>query len=178
VSLPWVYVWLFWLSLEKEEMVDIILLLLSESAVSCFLRVRSVSFTSRAKGCIKFVPHSCLVSFSHKVCQIRSHVRILIIIGYYTLLYTIVLIQSKAIWLWSSSVIRIVKMKYNRINIKWWLVSTSLKIYLDILSNLYITFTIFYYNNISLKRTFFPVLVKGLYQTESYSLNVMQLIRI
>jgi hypothetical protein len=42
-------------------------LLLSESAVSCLLRVRSVSFTSRAKGCIKFVPHSCLVSLSHKV---------------------------------------------------------------------------------------------------------------
>jgi hypothetical protein len=42
-------------------------LLLSESAVSCLLRVRSVPFTSRAKGCIKFVPHSCLVSLSHKV---------------------------------------------------------------------------------------------------------------
>ena len=42
-------------------------LLLSESAVSCLLRVRSVSFTSRAKGCIKFVPHSCLVSLSHEV---------------------------------------------------------------------------------------------------------------
>jgi hypothetical protein len=42
-------------------------LLLSESAVSYLLRVRSVSFTSRAKGCIKFVPHSCLVSLSHKV---------------------------------------------------------------------------------------------------------------
>jgi hypothetical protein len=42
-------------------------LLLSESAVSCLLRVRSVSFTSRAKGCIKFVPHSCLGSLSHKV---------------------------------------------------------------------------------------------------------------
>ena len=39
-------------------------LLLSESAVSCLLRVRSVSFTSRAKGCIKCVPHSCLVSLS------------------------------------------------------------------------------------------------------------------
>jgi hypothetical protein len=39
----------------------------SESAVSCLLRVRSVSFTSCAKGCIKFVPHSCLVSLSHKV---------------------------------------------------------------------------------------------------------------
>jgi hypothetical protein len=46
-------------------------------------------------------------------------------------------------------------MKYNRINIKWCLVSTSFKIYLDILSNLYITFTIFYYNTISLKCTFF-----------------------
>ena len=75
MSLPWVYVWLFWLSLEKEEMVDIILLcdntpnklLLSESAVSFLLLVRSVSFTSRAKGCIKFIPHSCLVSLSHKV---------------------------------------------------------------------------------------------------------------
>jgi hypothetical protein len=42
-------------------------LLLSESAVSCLLRVRSVSFTPRAKGCIQFVPHSSLVSLSHKV---------------------------------------------------------------------------------------------------------------
>jgi hypothetical protein len=41
-----------------------------------------------------------------------------------------------------------------RINIKWWLVSTSFKIYLDILSNLYIMFTIFYYNTISFKCTF------------------------
>jgi hypothetical protein len=41
--------------------------LLSESAVSCLLRVRSVSFTSRAKECTKFVPHSRLVSLSHKV---------------------------------------------------------------------------------------------------------------
>jgi hypothetical protein len=73
-------------------------------------------------------------------------------------------------------VIKIVKMKYNRI--KWWLVSTSFKIYLGILSYFYITFTIYYYNTISLKCTFFPVLVKGLYQTESYSLHVMQLIRI
>ena len=58
-------------------MVDIVLLcdktnntpnklLLSESVVSCILRVRSVSFTSRAKGCIKFVPHSCLVPLSHQ----------------------------------------------------------------------------------------------------------------
>ena len=78
--------------------------------------------------------------------------------------------------MWSSSVIEIVKMKYNRI--KWWFVSTSFKIYLDIISYLYITFTIFYYNTISLKCTFFPVLVKGLYQIESYSLHVMQLILI
>ena len=42
-------------------------LLLLESAVSCLLRVRSVSFTSCAKGCINFVPHSCLVSLSHEV---------------------------------------------------------------------------------------------------------------
>jgi hypothetical protein len=42
-------------------------MLLSESAVSCLLRVRSVSLTSRAKGCIKIVHHSCLVSLSHKV---------------------------------------------------------------------------------------------------------------
>ena len=78
----------------------------------------------------------------------------------------------------SSSVIIMVKMKYNRLDIKWWLASTSFKIFLDIISYLYITFTIFYYNSISLKCTFFPVLVKGLYQTESYSLHVMQLIRI
>ena len=50
-------------------------LLLSESAESSLLRLRSVSFTSRAKGCIKIFHHSCLVS-------------ILIIIGYYTLLYS------------------------------------------------------------------------------------------
>ena len=42
-------------------------LLLSESAESCLLRVRSVSFKSCAKGSIKFVPHSCLVPFSHTV---------------------------------------------------------------------------------------------------------------
>jgi hypothetical protein len=53
-------------------------------------------------------------------------------------------------------------MKYNRLDIKCWLVSTSFKIYIEILSNFYIPFTIFYYNTISLKRTFFPVLVKGL----------------
>jgi hypothetical protein len=42
-------------------------LLLSDSTAGCLLRVRSMSFISRAKGCIKFVPHSCLVSLSHKV---------------------------------------------------------------------------------------------------------------
>ena len=84
----------------------------------------------------------------------------------------------KQIWLWSSSVIKIVKMKYNRIDIKWQHVSTSFKIYLEMLSYLYITFMIFYYNTISLKGTFFLVLVKELYQTEYYSLHVMQLIRI
>ena len=111
MSRPWVYVWLFWLPLEKDEMVDIILPcdrptttllinLLSESAVSCLLRVRSVSFTSREKGRIKFVPSQLSgVPFTQSrrfprgshllfyLCQIRSHVRILIIIGYYTLLY-------------------------------------------------------------------------------------------
>ena len=83
-------------------------------------------------------------------------------------------------WLWSSSVIKIVKMKYNGIDIKWWLVSTSFKIYQDILVYLYITFTIFYYNTFTPVYIFFPVLDKGLYQTESYSLHVvqMQLIRI
>jgi hypothetical protein len=67
----------------------------------------------------------------------------------------------KKIWLWSSSVIKIVQMKYNRINIKWRHVSTSFKIYLEMISYLYITFTIFYYNSISLKGTFVSVLVKG-----------------
>jgi hypothetical protein len=47
-----------------------------------------------------------------------------------------------------SSVIKIVKMKYNRIDIK-----------------IYITYTIFNYNTISLRYSFFPVPVKGLYQT-------------
>ena len=81
---------------------------------------------------------------------------------------------EKKIWLWSSSVIKIVEMKYNRIDIKWWLVSTSLwfRKYLKILSYFCITFTILFHLNVH----FFPVLVKGLYQTESYSLHVMQLI--
>jgi hypothetical protein len=42
-------------------------MLLLESAVSCLLRIRSVSFTSHAKGCIEIVPRSCLVSLSHEV---------------------------------------------------------------------------------------------------------------
>ena len=63
-------------------------------------------------------------------------------------------------------VIKIVKMKYNRIDIKWQHVSTSFKIYLEKLSFFYITFTILYYNTISLKGKKKSVLVKGLYQTE------------
>jgi hypothetical protein len=55
-------------------------------------------------------------------------------------------------------------------------VSTSFKIYHTILSYFYITLTIFYYNTVSLKRTFFPVLVKGLYQTESFI--VLQIISV
>jgi hypothetical protein len=54
------------ISVKPLEM-DRLALMISEFAVGCLLRVRSVSFTSRAKGCIKFVPHSCLVSLSHKV---------------------------------------------------------------------------------------------------------------
>ena len=45
-------------------------------------------------------------------------------------------------------VIKIVKVKYNRIDIKWWHNSTSFKIYLDILSYFCLTFSIFYYNTI------------------------------
>ena len=72
-------------------------------------------------------------------------------------------------------------MKYNRIDIKWRLVSTSFKIYIEILLYFYITFTICYYNTINKFHSgvhFFPVLVKRLYQTESDSLRVVQLIRI
>jgi hypothetical protein len=66
------------------------------------------------------------------VCYIFFH----FIIGYEKPSWVAIVTK---IWLWSSSVIKIVKMKYNRI--KWCLVSTSFKIYLDILSYLY---TIFY----------------------------------
>jgi hypothetical protein len=52
------------------------------------------------------------------------------------------------------------------VNPKWRHVSTSFKIYLEMLSHFYITFTIFYYNTISLKGKHNSVLVKGLYQTE------------
>ena len=56
-------------------MVDIILLcdkptttLLINCCYQNLLKVvMSVPFTSRAKGCIKFVPHSFMVSLSHKV---------------------------------------------------------------------------------------------------------------
>jgi hypothetical protein len=36
----------------------------------------------------------------------------------------------------------------------------------------YVTYTIFNYNTISLRCSFFPVPVKGLYQTASYNLHV------
>jgi hypothetical protein len=45
----------------------------------------------------------------------------------------------------------------------FFLTTTSFKIYLEILSYFYITFTIFYYNTISLKGKQNSVLVKGLY---------------
>ena len=59
-------------------------------------------------------------------------------------------------------VIKIDKMKYNRIDIKWRHVSTSFKIYLEMLS---------YFYDILLQHNFtqgkqISVLVKGLYQTE------------
>ena len=180
--------------------------LLSESAVSCLLRVRSVSFTSLAKECTKFVPHSRLVSLSHKVgvfledvlCYfiyakfavmlrlsintvVANHVNsdrvpiFLLNVGIVPTVWHIffhfiihfriwqktswVAIVKIKIWLWSSSLIKIVKMKYNRIDMKWWLVSTSFKIYIEILSDLYITFTIFYYNTILLKWTWAVVVV-------------------
>jgi ABC-type maltose transport system permease subunit len=50
--------------------------------------------------------------------------------------------------------------KCTHVFIKWWLVSTSFKIYLEILSHFYIKFTVFYYNTISLKRTFLCCLHK------------------
>ena len=58
----WVYVWLFWVPPEKEELLDIILpynrsptttpnkLLISESTASCLLGARRMSFTSHPKG--------------------------------------------------------------------------------------------------------------------------------
>ena len=69
-------------------------------------------------------------------------------------------------------------MKYNRIDIKMWIVSTSFKINIEIPPYIYITYTIFNYNSISPRCSFFPVPVKGLYQTASYSLHVMELVRI
>ena len=78
----------------------------------------------------------------------------------------------------SSSVIEIVKVKYNRIDIKRWLVSISCIINIEIFSNFYITHMIFNYNTISFRCSFVPVVVKDLYQTTSCSLHVMQLVRI
>jgi hypothetical protein len=78
----------------------------------------------------------------------------------------------------SSSVIEIDKVKYNRIDIKVWLVSISFIINIEILSNFLFTYMIFNYNTISFRCSFVPVLVKDLYQTASCSLHVMQLVRI
>jgi hypothetical protein len=126
-----------------------------------------------------------LVSTSFKIyLDILSNLYIMFTIFYYNIATQLVCfhnmhnsdptpqgVENRNIRLWfkcvltalhvNCMILKIVKMKYNRI--KGWLVSTSFKIYLDILSNLYITFTIFYYNTISLNCTFFPVLVKGLY---------------
>jgi hypothetical protein len=65
----------------------------------------------------------------------------------------------------SSSVIEIVKVKYNRIDIKMWLVSISFIINIEILTKFYTKYMIFNYNTISCRCSFVPVLVKGLYQT-------------
>ena len=78
----------------------------------------------------------------------------------------------------SSSVIEIVKVKYNRIYIKMCLISISFIITIEILSKLYIMYMIFNYNTISFRCSCVPVLVKDLYQTASCSLHVMQLVRI
>ena len=74
MSLPWVYVWLFWLLLRKRDGRYYIALwqannntpnklLLSESGVSCQI----VSFTSISKGRFKFVPQIFLLILSHEV---------------------------------------------------------------------------------------------------------------
>ena len=128
--------------------------------------------------CVRYIEFTYIYDYSIE-CWNCSDSVIYIFSFYYRLWKKtswVAIVKKK--WLWSSSVIKIVKIKYNRIDIKWWRVSVSFKIYQDILVYLYITFTIFYYNTISLKWTLFTVLVKGLYQTESYSLHVMQLIHI
>jgi hypothetical protein len=79
--------------------------------------------------------------------------------------------SMEKIWLWSSSVIKIVKMKYNRIDIKWRHVSSSFKIYLEMLSHLYIMFTIFYYNTISI---IVSALVKGLFIDYIFSSGILK----
>jgi hypothetical protein len=66
--------------------------------------------------------------------------------------------------IWHVFVIKMVKMKYNRIDIKWRHVSTSFKIYLEMLSNLYITFTIFYYNTNS--QTIFIILFSSFWTVD------------
>ena len=84
----------------------------------------------------------------------------------------------KKIWLWLSSVIKIVKIKYNRINIKSWLVQPHLKHNLTFFYTCTSRWRSFITTLFHSSVHFVPVLVKGLYQTESYSLHVMQLIRI
>jgi hypothetical protein len=64
----------------------------------------------------------------------------------------------------NRNIVDIGKFDIPNTHINGWHVSTSFKIHLEILLNSYITFS------------FFPVLVKGLYQTDSYSLHVMQLV--
>ena len=117
-----------------------------------------LNLSRRGRMVVEFTTTCAIVVYHHYwmlelfrqcPCYIFFH----FIIGYWKKPSWVAIVKKK-IWLWSSSVIKIVKMKYNRINIKLWLASTSFKIYLDILSNLYITFTIFYYNTISLWCTF------------------------
>jgi hypothetical protein len=129
--------------------------------------------------CVKYIEFAYLYDFSIECWNCSDSV--LYICSFYYRLWKKTQLSCnclKEIWLWSSSVIKIVKMKYNRINIKWWLVSTSFK-------NTLTFFQTYTSRSRSFIRTlfhssmhFFPVLVKGLYQTESYSLHVLQLIRI
>ena len=81
-----------------------------------------------------------------------------------------------------SSVIKIVKMNYNRIGIKWWLYNIPWNYFMFVhhvydllLHHVHDLLLQQYFTQVYI---FFPILVKGLYQTESYSLHVMQLVRI